>query len=198
MRERECYVGAGNGHTGEFLHYVLEFHIVALQELTAGGSVVKQIADRKVGAHRRRHGGSLDSGSPVYHHLGGGFIFRAAGTESNFRYGSDTGQSLTAEAVGEDVFEIGRRAYFGSCVTLEAEHGIGGTHPAAVVDNLDECAPGVGDYYIHLGGTGIHGVLKKLLYNGRRPLDHLAGGYHVRQTGRQYFQASHPTASNRI
>ena len=30
VRERECYIGAWYGHTGEFFHYVLEFHIVAL------------------------------------------------------------------------------------------------------------------------------------------------------------------------
>jgi hypothetical protein len=44
-------------------------------------------------------------------------------------------------------------------VALEAEHGVRRAHAAAVVDDLDERAAGVGHDHGHLRGAGVDGVL---------------------------------------
>ena len=46
----EAYFGTGYGHASEFLHYVLEFHVVGLQELAARRGVVEKVAHGEVGA----------------------------------------------------------------------------------------------------------------------------------------------------
>ena len=195
--ERETNFRPGNRHPRELLHNVLELHLVRLEELASGGGVVEEIAHGEIGALRRGDGRGLYGFVAPQGDLGAGFFFCPAGAERNLRHRRDAGQGLPAEAVGLNALEVCGAGNLGRGVTLEAEHGVRGAHTAAVVYHLDEGAPGVGNYHVHLGGSGIHGVLHQLLDHGRGPLYHLSGGNHIGYPCRQYFQASHSIASGR-
>ena len=63
---------------------------------------------------------------------------------------------------------------------LEAETRVIERHTLAVVDDLDEGAPGILDHELDLGGAGVDGVLQQLLDHGGGPLHHFAGRNLVR------------------
>ena len=176
----EGYVRAGEGHPLKLLHNVAELNVVAFEELAAGGDVVKEIPHRNVGAH-----GAGDLPGALV--LGGGHgHFHAqllavhAGTEGHLRHGGDGSQGLSAEAEGKDMMQVLGRCQLGSGMPLEAQHGVVRRHAAAVVDDLDEGAAGIGHHHLHIRGAGIHRILHEFLHHGSRSLDHLSRGNHVR------------------
>ena len=63
---------------------------------------------------------------------------------------------------------------------FEAKHGLIRRHSASVVNDLDERTSCVLDDHGHLVRTGIDGILDELLHHGRRSLDDLSRGDHVR------------------
>ena len=177
--EGEGHVRAGEGHPLELLHDMAELYVVAFEELAAGGDVIKEVPDRDVGTH-----GAGDL--PGAFVLGGGhghfhtqLLTGHAGTEGHLRHGGDGGQGLSAEAEGEDVMQVIGRCQFGGGMPLEAQHGVVRCHAAAVVDNLDEGAPGIGHHHLHVRGAGIHRILHEFLHHGSRSLDHLSRSNHV-------------------
>ena len=76
-------------------------------------------------------------------------------------------------------------------MALEAEHRISGTHPAAVVDDLDQCPARIGHNDRHLPGTGVHGVFHQFLDDGRRTLHNFSGGDHVGDLRREDLEPAH-------
>ena len=189
--EREAQVRTGDGYAGEFLHYVPEFHRVALEKLAAGGRVVEEIAYEEVASGRSRDRGGLDGCGVAYGDLRAGFVRRATRLERDLRHRRDAGQGLSAETVAGNALQVGRFGYLGSRMPLEAEHGIRRAHSRAVVDDLDAGAAGILHYHVHLGGTGVHRILHQFLDDGCGPLHHLTGGDHVGNVCRQNFQFSH-------
>ena len=75
------------------------------------------------------------------------------------RDGCDGGEGLAAEAFGADVEQVVGLAQLGGGVPLEAEPCVVERHALAVVDDLDEGAPGVLDHELDLGGARVDGVL---------------------------------------
>ena len=71
-------------------------------------------------------------------------------------------------------------------MTLERKYRLIRRHSAPVVDDLNQGAPRVLYDDADLGRSGIDGVLHEFLHNGRRPLDDLARGNHIRYITRQY------------
>ena len=71
------------------------------------------------------------------------------------------------------------RCQLGSGVTLEAQHGVVGCHPGAVVNDLDEGATGILHDHLDVRGAGVHGILHQLFHHGSGALDHLSRGNHV-------------------
>ena len=179
VRERESYFGPGEGHALELLHDVPELHIVAPQELAAGGNVVEQVAYGDVGTRR-----TADlPGTPVlrggHRHLNAHFVLGTAGAEGHLRHGGDGSQGFAAEAEGEDVVEVFGRSQFAGGVPLEAEHGVVGRHAAAVVDDLDEGSAGILHHDPDVRRSGIHRILHEFLHHGSGALDHLSRSNHV-------------------
>ena len=66
-------------------------------------------------------------------------------------------------------------------MAAEAGGGVGRAHPAPVVLDLDELAPGPLQRHLDARGAGVEGVLDELLERVRRPLHDLAGGDLARQ-----------------
>ena len=198
-KEFAAVVGEGEGdlrarerHAGELFQDVLQLDVVALEELAAGRGVVEEVAYGEIGAHGGCDRGRLGLAEGAHAHFGARFVLLAAGAEGHFRHGGDAGQRLASEAVGEDLFEVFGRGDLGGGVPLEAEHGIDRAHAAAVVDDLQQGAAGVGHDHGDLGRAGIDGILHQLLHHGRRPLYDLARGDHVGDLRREDFQLAHP------
>ena len=85
MGKGESYVRPCYCHTLEFFHNVAEFYGVALEEFTACGYVVEEVANREVAARRGLDffcSGVLGAGHGYFHT---GFVFLAAGPEGYFR-----------------------------------------------------------------------------------------------------------------
>ena len=70
--------------------------------------------------------------------------------------------------------EVGGIAYLGCGMTLERQACVRLGHALAIVYDLYGGAPGIYYYDVYLGGTGIHGILHKLLDDACRTLNHLA------------------------
>ena len=197
--EGEGDVGARDGHAREFFDDVLELDVVALEKLAPRGGVVEEVAHREIGSRRGGDGGRFRLAEGARAHFRGGLVLRPPRAERHFRHGRDAGERLPAEAVGEDLLQVLGRGDLGGGVALEAEHGVHRAHAAAVVDDLDERAPGVGHDDGDLARARVHGVLHQLLHHGRRPLHDLARGDHVGNLRRQDLQLAHPpTAGSRI
>ena len=96
------------------------------------------------------------------------------------RDGRDGGESLAAETLRGDAEQVVGVAQLRSGVPLEAETRVIERHALAVVDDLDEGAPGILDHELDLGGAGVDGVLQQLLDHGGGPLHYLAGRNLVR------------------
>ena len=186
VREREGNVGPGEGHALELFHDVAQFHVVALQEFAPGGNVVEEIADADVGAHRAAHlAGPLVLGTG-HDHLYTGLFGGDTGAERDFGHGGNGGQGLSAEAEGEDVVQVFGRCEFAGGMPLEAQDGIVRGHAAAVVDDLDERAAGIGNHHFLIRGTGVHRILHEFLHDGSGPLDHFPRSNHIGDILRQY------------
>ena len=88
---------------------------------------------------------------------------------------ADRGQRLAAKAERADVEQIVVGELRGG-VPLDGKREFVRRHAAAVVvDAQQRQAAGDGDH-VDLRGAGVDGVLDQFLDDGRRPLDHLAGG----------------------
>jgi hypothetical protein len=42
----ECQMRVCQSHSGKFLHYMPQFHLIGLQEIPAGGNIKKQILNQ--------------------------------------------------------------------------------------------------------------------------------------------------------
>ena len=60
-------------------------------------------------------------------------------------------------------------------MSLKGHPGIDGSHPGAVIDDLDQCLAGILDDDLDVGRTGVDGILDQLLDDRSRSLDHLTG-----------------------
>ena len=188
VREREGDFGPGEGHALELLQDVAELHVVRLEELAAGGDVVEEVPDGEVGAL----GGGDFAGGDVFGtgemDLHAHFVLLAAGPEDHIRDGGDGREGFPAEAEGGDLLQVLGGGDLGGGVALEAQHGVVRGHAAAVVDDLDEGAAGVGHRHGDLVGPRVHGVLHEFLHHGSGPLDDLSRGDHVRDVPGEYLQ----------
>ena len=191
-------VGQGEGgvrprhrDSREFLDYVSELHVVALEELPSGRGVEEQVAHGEVGTDGNSDAGGLRlrgaSGPYLYSRL----VAFPAGAEGHFRYCGYAGEGFSAETVAEYALEVFRRGDLGCGVPFEAQHGVGRTHSAAVVYDLYQRAPRVGDVDRDMGCPCIDGILQQLLYDRRRSLNDLSGRNHVGNLRRKYLEPAH-------
>ena len=197
MGQGEGDVGAGQRHAREFFEDMLEFDVVALEELAARRGVVEEVAYREIGTHGRRHGGGLHFAEGAHAHFRRRLVLRPARAQRHLRHGGDTRQRLAAETVGEDLLQVLGRGDLGGGVALEAEHGVHARHAAAVVDDLQERASRVGHDHGDLRRARVHGVLHELLHHGRGSLHDLARGDHVGDLRRKDLQLAHPATAGR-
>ncbi len=107
--------------------------------------------------------------------------------------GGDGGQRLATEAHGRDDGEPFRVGELRGGVPLERERGVGGVHPATVVDHPHERESALLHLDLDLPSPGIERVLDQLLHDRGRALDHLAGGDLVHEAGWQEQDARHAT-----
>jgi len=137
--------------------------VVAFQELAAGGNVVKDAADFEIAARLASYfalGSYPGVGEPD---LETGLFIGCTGLESDFCDCCDGRQGFAAEAVSGDAVQVVGSGDLAGGVTLEAETGIVGSHPASVVDDLDESPAGVGNDCGDVRGAGVDGVFHQFL-----------------------------------
>ncbi len=71
------------------------------------------------------------------------------------------------------------RCEFAGSVALKAQDGVVRRHTAAVVNDLDQSAAGIGHYYLYIRCSSIYRILHQLLYHGGRPLNNLPRSNHI-------------------
>ena len=178
----EGYLGIDQHDALEGRQDIVQLGGVGLEELTAGGDVEEEVADREAAAHGTgarlvtldTRGGQRETGAYL--------VGLAAGAQLDLRHGSDGRQGLATEAHGAQREEVVGLPYLRGGMPLEGQTGIGLGHAAAVVDDLDGRATGIDHQHIDGGGAGIDGILDQLLDDGSRPLYDLAGSYLVGHT----------------
>jgi hypothetical protein len=89
---------------------------------------------------------------------------------------ADRGHRLAAEPEGADPEQVVGVLQLAGGVAGEHERQVGRVDPVPVVHDADQLAPALFEVDVDSGSSGIDRVLKQLLDDGRRPLDHLAGG----------------------
>ena len=177
--EAERDSGAGDRDSCEFFDYVLEFHVVGFQEFPSCRNVVEEIPDRDVGSLGYRGLFCRDVLRCRETDFASGFLSFFPGLQGDLRNGGYRSQGFSSETEGHYPFEVFRCGYLGCCVALEAEHGLVRIHAASVVYHLYESPAGIGDHHADLVGSGIHGILNKLLDHRRRSLHDFSCGDHV-------------------
>ena len=179
VRKRESDIRARKGDTDELCDYVLEFHIVRLEELASCRHIVEKIADAEVGSSRSCDllGGKMLRIRKI--DLTADLILFPAGLQGNFGHCRDRSESLTAETECKYVMEILGAAELRGCMSFKTEHSLVRRHSAAVVDDLYQGTAGILDNNRHLVCTRIDGVLHKLLHYGRRSLHDLSRSDHI-------------------
>ena len=115
--------------------------------------------------------------------VGAAVVPAAAGGELHLAHGGDGGQRLAAKAHGADGLEPGLIVQLGGSVPQKGDARVLRRHAAAVVADADIGGPAVAQLHRHGVGARVEGVLHQLLDDGGGPLDHLAGGDHVRHMG---------------
>ena len=177
--EREGNVRSGERHALELFHNVPELHVVALEEFSPRGDVVKEVPDGDIGAYRAAHFARAFVLGTGHKHLYAGFFTGDAGAKSHFRHGGNGGQRLSAEAEGKDMVQVFCRCKFTGGMPLKAQDGVVRSHAAAVVNHLDKRAAGIGNDHLDVRRAGIHGVLHELFYHGSGALNHLSRRNHI-------------------
>ncbi|OPZ82680.1 MAG: hypothetical protein BWY76_02644 [bacterium ADurb.Bin429] len=83
---------------------------------------------------------------------------------------------LPAEPQSANLKEVVGDGDLAGGVPLQREHRVLARHPAAVVGDLNELAPGFLDHHLDIGGAGVERVLHQFLYHRGGTLDDFAGG----------------------
>ena len=176
VAQHERQVRVGQRHALEFIDAMPQLHLVALQEIPAGGHIVEQPLDRHPRppiAGDRLRGLAF---TPLHHHFDAHLLLGTAGPQFHPRDGRNAGQGLPAEAHGREREQVVRRTQFGCRMPTEAGFGIRRRHPAAVIGYNDAVAARILQLDHDAARTGIEGILHQFLDHRRRPLHHLTGG----------------------
>ncbi len=164
------------GHALELVDHVLQFHLIALEELPACGYVVEEAAHADAGACGARHGLLGLHTAALDQHPRAQLVLVPPGAQLHLRNGRDAGQRLAAETLGAHHGEVVGAADLAGGVALEAQARIGGRHALAIVGHLDQAASGVLHHEDDVRGARIHAVLQQFLHHAGRTLHHLARG----------------------
>jgi hypothetical protein len=89
--------------------------------------------------------------------------------------GRDAGQGLAAEAQGGHAAKVILVLDLGSGVPLGGQLQVLAAHALPVVHHPDALQAPALQVQLHAAGSGVQGVVQQLPYNGKRPVDHLAG-----------------------
>ena len=183
----ESQFGVGKGHTDEFVRDAGKFDRVGLEKVSPGRDVEKQILYRQGRADGRRERlrffifRAFDADAHPQ------LVFRPARGQFDLGNGGDRGQGFTPEAFGMQMKEILGRGDFRGGMPQETVAGIGRTHSAAVVRNLDQLSASLTDRDNNVCSRGIDRVFHELLYYRSGALHHFSRSNLVGDVIRQYF-----------
>ena len=174
--EYEAYFRVDQYDALEGREDIIQLGGICLEELPAGGNIVKEVVDTEIAAYRTGHRLLTDHPRGMERQTGAYLVAGHARGEHHLRHGSDGGQRLAAEPHGVKGEEIVGLADFRCGMPFESQAGIGFRHAAAVVNDLQGGAACVDHQHTDILGTGIHGILHQLLNDRSGTLNHLASG----------------------
>ena len=179
VSQGEAYAWTGKRNSREFCDYVLELHIVRLEEFASCRNVIEQVPYTEVCASRSRNLLCCKVLRIGIIHLTSHLIFFPAGLECDFSYGCYRCESLASKAEGQDVVKVFCRLEFRCGMPFKTENRLIGRHSATIIDDLYQGSACVLNDYSDLISSGIDGILHQLLDHGCRSLHDLSRGYHV-------------------
>ena len=174
--EGESHFWVGQCHPFQFGQDIGQFRLVRLQELASGGYVEEEVANGEVradgtaGRFLRDQVGALDAYARAQ------FVAGRACAQFHLCHRSDGGQCFASEAHGAQGEEVRSLLDFRGGMAFEGQSRIGGTHAAAIVDDLHQRLAGIFNNHLDERGLGSQRVLHQLLDNRSGTLDDLAGG----------------------
>ena len=164
---------------------------VGAEEFLTGRRVEEQIPNA--------HGGTLRAARLLHQvDISGGDLHAHAHVRAELlcreRYAAHAGdrrQRFAAKAQRPDGLEPPLVDKLAGRVPKEADARVLGCHTRSVVRHTDKLPPAGTDLRHDGPRSGVESVLHQLLDRAGRPLDHLAGGDHVGNMGRQYMNMRH-------
>ena len=196
VNECEGQVGMGEGHALEFINDVLQFHRIALQELSSRRYIEEQTAHADSAAHLPRDRFLRLDATAFNEDACAEFILWPPRLQLHMCNGRNARQRFAPEAFGAQREEVIGRTDLAGGVPLEAEARIGWAHTHAVVDHLHERSPGILHNERDRAGPGIHTVLQQFLHHACGPRNHFARRDLVgHMVGQQAYDVGHGSGS---
>ena len=172
MPGRELDVRARQGVAPHCFQAMREFGRVGLEELSACRGAEEQLAYLERRAWCARRGLQLAAARIQAVRMCG---VGGAARQLNLGHGADGGQGLTAKTHGRHRFEIAERGDLARRVAPQCERQFSGFDALAVVFDDDRTHPAAAEFDADLDGACVEGVVQELPYDGKRPVDDLAG-----------------------
>lgn len=165
------------GNALEFLHDIVQFRVIGLQELAARRNIIEQVSHLEVGPHGTHTGFLAQYLAALYLQARAEFGIQGAGLQRHLRHGHDRRQGLAAETHGAEREKVLGTSDLTGGMAFESQAGIRFTHALTIVYHLNASASCILDIDINIACPGIHGILHQLLYDGSRTLYDFSGGY---------------------
>ena len=174
VHQGELNVMVDHGELLKLPYDVVQFHLVAFEELASCRDVIEDVLDHEVAAWRTHVGFLALAHRTVDDELSSQLCVVGACAQLHLRDGGNRGQRLAAEPHGGEREQVIGAANLGGAVPLEGQARVGVGHAHAIVNNLYQCPSGILEDNLDVVGTGINGVLHQLLDDRGRALDYLA------------------------
>ncbi len=185
MAEDKTRAGMRHGRAADDLGATGQLGIFRFKKFPARGHIEKKRANIDLSALGRAHLDGADYPPPLDSHLASKRLPAPACGENHLADRRDAREGLAPEPQRHYGVQVLFGGNFTRGVTLEGQQGVIAAHPFPIVAHPD--SSGAARLQVHENGAGprIQAVLDQFLQGGRRPLDHLARGYLVRQILRQ-------------
>jgi hypothetical protein len=159
----------------EFVNNMPGLYRVALQKITSGRDIVKEVFDGDACAVWQCFRTLVNDFRTLDLYHCAEFIFYAMGFELYLRDRSNRCHSFPTETHRSDCKEILRFSDFARRMAFEAQSCIRNAHPTAIVDDLDERFACIFDDQLYTVSAGIYRIFDQFFDSRGRSLYDLAG-----------------------
>ena len=157
----------------KLLDDIAQLHLIAFQELAPSRDIKEQILYHEIAAHRTHIGLLRLALRGIDNELSAQLVATCTGAKLDVRDSRYRSQRLTTKSHGVQREQVAGIPDLRGAVSLKRQSRIGVAHSHAIVNHLDQGAPGILEHNLHLGGLSVNSILHQLLDYRSRSLNHL-------------------------